>query len=196
MIELQPSIKVKQLRQAIKDELGIKEKVNVKLYLMRAGGEEEKKKEDKEEVKEGDELLETLGDLLEEGTGMVIITDDKLTLQAAGIVDRANKLEVEIVIRVSIDVQGKGKDYSAVLDVSPEAVILTTLQARLNFFKTFFQQRRMQLYIVPSAKGADESAATPVLINDLHKTFKEWDIKEDGVSLQLREPGKKGGSYT
>ncbi len=196
MIELQPSTKVKQLRQAIKDELGIKEKVNVKLYLMRAGGEEEKKKEDKEEVKEGDELLETLGDLLEEGTGMVIITDDKLTLQAAGIVDRANKLEVEIVIRVSIDVQGKGKDYSAVLDVSPEAVILTTLQARLNFFKTFFQQRRMQLYIVPSAKGADESAATPVLINDLHKTFKEWGIKEDGVSLQLREPGKKGGSYT
>ncbi len=173
MIELQPSTKVKQLRQAIKDELGIKEKVNVKLYLMRAGGAEEKKKEDKEEVKEGDELLETLGDLLEEGTGMVIITDDKLTLQAAGIVDRANKLEVEIVIRVSIDVQGKGKDYSAVLDVSPEAVILTTLQARLNFFKTFFQQRRMQLYIVPSAKGADESAATPVLINDLHKTFKE-----------------------
>lgn len=82
------------------------------------------------------------------------------------------------------------------LDVSPEAVILTTLQARLNFFKTFFQQRRMQLYIVPSAKGADESAATPVLINDLHKTFKEWGIKEDGVSLQLREPGKKGGSYT
>ncbi len=196
MIELQPSTKVKQLRQAIKDELGIKEKVNVKLYLMRAGSEEEKKKEDKEEVKEGDELLETLGDLLEEGTGMVIITDDKLTLQAAGIVDRANKLEVEIVIRVSIDVQGKGKDYSAVLDVSPEAVILTTLQARLNFFKTFFQQRRMQLYIVPSAKGADESAATPVLINDLHKTFKEWGIKEDGVSLQLREPGKKGGSYT
>lgn len=196
MIELQPSTKVKQLRQAIKDELGIKEKVNIKLYLMRAGGEEEKKKEDKEEVKEGDELLETLGDLLEEGTGMVIITDDKLTLQAAGIVDRANKLEVEIVIRVSIDVQGKGKDYSAVLDVSPEAVILTTLQARLNFFKTFFQQRRMQLYIVPSAKGADESAATPVLINDLHKTFKEWGIKEDGVSLQLREPGKKGGSYT
>jgi hypothetical protein len=80
MIELQPSTKVKQLRQAIKDELGIMEKVNVKLYLMRAGGEEEKKKEDKEEVKEGDELLETLGDLLEEGTGMVIITDDKLTL--------------------------------------------------------------------------------------------------------------------
>lgn len=82
--------------------------------------------------------------------------------------------------------------------MSPESVILTTLQARLSFFKTFFQQRRMQLYIVPpTAAKAEEgaAAATPVLINDLHKTFKEWGIKEDGVNLQLREPGKKGGSY-
>lgn len=54
-------------------------------------------------MKEGDEQP-VLEDLLEEGTGMVIITDDKLTLAAAGIADRANKLEVEIVIRVAIDV--------------------------------------------------------------------------------------------
>lgn len=54
-------------------------------------------------MKEGDEELPN-EDLLEEGTGMVIITDDKLTLSAAGIVDRANKLEVEVVVRVSIDV--------------------------------------------------------------------------------------------
>ncbi len=56
----------------------------------------------------------------------------------------------------------------------------------------------MQLYIVPPATAKAEegaAAATPVLINDLHKTFKEWGIKEDGVNLQLREPGKKGASY-
>lgn len=94
---------MKQLRQAIRDELGIKEKVSVKLYLAKSGVEE-KKKEDKEELKEGDEEEPPMDDLLEEGTGMVIITDDKSTLLAAGIVDRANKLEVEIVIRVSIDV--------------------------------------------------------------------------------------------
>lgn len=83
------------------------------------------------------------------------------------------------------------------IEVSPESVMLTTLQARLGFFKTFFQQRRMQLYIVPPTAKAEEgaAAATPVLINDLHKTFKEWGIKEDGVNIQLREPGKKGGSY-
>ena len=78
--------------------------MNIKLYLTRGGSSaEEKKKEDKEEVKEGDELAQ-LEDLLEEGTGNVIITDDKLTLSAAGIADRSNKLEVEVVIRVSIDV--------------------------------------------------------------------------------------------
>jgi hypothetical protein len=76
----------------------------VKLYLAKSG-REEKKKEDKEELKEGDEEEPAeCEDLLEEGTGMVIITDDKLTLSAAGIIDRANKLEVEVVIRVSIDV--------------------------------------------------------------------------------------------
>ena len=77
----------------------------MKLYLAKSGVEE-KKKEDKEELKEGDEQEEELpmDDLLEEGTGMAIITDDKKTLLAAGIVDRANKLEVEVVIRVSIDV--------------------------------------------------------------------------------------------
>lgn len=81
--------------------------------------------------------------------------------------------------------------------------MLTTLQAKLAFFKTFYQQRRMQLYIVPTtttaAKAAEGDAAAanngPILINDLHKTFKECGIKEDGVSLQLREPGKKGASF-
>ena len=50
----------------------------------------------------------------------------------------------------------------------------------------------MQLYIIPSSK---EEGAAPTLIDDLHKTFKEWGIKEDGVNIQLREPGKKGTSY-
>jgi hypothetical protein len=81
-----------------------------------------------------------------------------------------------------------------VLEVSPEAVILTTLQGRLSFFKTFYQQRRMQLFIVPSAKGAEEGASAPTMIDDLHKTFKEWGVKEDGVVLQLRDPCKKGGA--
>jgi hypothetical protein len=80
-----------------------------------------------------------------------------------------------------------------VLEVSPEAVILTTLQGRLSFFKTFHQQRRMQLYIVPSAKS-EEGASAPTMIDDLHKTFKEWGVKEDGVVLQLRDPGKKGSA--
>lgn len=79
------------------------------------------------------------------------------------------------------------------LEVSPEAVILTTLQGRLSFFKTFYQQRRMQLFIVPSAK-AEDGASAPTIIDDLHKTFKEWGVKEDGVVLQLRDPCKKGGA--
>jgi hypothetical protein len=48
----------------------------------------------------------------------------------------------------------------------------------------------MQLYIV----SKDQSVA-PVLIDDLNKTFKEWNLKEDGCMLQLREPGKSKIAY-
>jgi hypothetical protein len=118
------------------------------------------------------------------------VSDDKLTLQEAGIIDNRDKLEVEVVIKVSIDVQGKGKDYAALIEVSPEAKMVTTLQSRLSFFKTFHQQRRMQLFLIPNAK--ENPGAAPILIDDLHKSFKDWGLKEDGAVLQLREPGKRG----
>lgn len=118
-----------------------------------------------------------------------------MTLKEAGIIDRRDKLEVEIVIKVSIDVQGKGKDYSATIEVSPDALMLETLQSKLNFFKTFYQQRRMQLYQVTTTKDESGALAAPILIDDLQKSFKDWGIKEDGAVLQLREPGKRGSAY-
>jgi|LauGreDrversion4_2_1035121.scaffolds.fasta_scaffold708807_1 hypothetical protein len=104
-----------------------------------------------------------------------------MTLLEAGIMEHKDKLEVEIVIKLSIDVQGKGKDYSASIEVSPEASMLTTLQGRLSFFKTFHQQRRMQLFIIPNTK--EDPSAVPTLVDDLHKSFKDWGLKEDGVVL-------------
>jgi len=53
----------------------------------------------------------------------------------------------------------------------------------------------MQLYLVPTTKDENGAIAAPILIDDLHKSFKDWGIKEDGVALQLREPGKKGNAY-
>lgn len=158
--------------------MGIKEKVSLRLILP-PKTPEEKKNEEEEEVKEGDvleQLLET-----DAFTGEQVISDDKLTLQEAGIIDLREKLEVEIVIKISIDVQGKGKDYAAIIEVAPEATMLTTLQSRLSFFKTFHQQRRMQLFIIPNTK--EDPAATPTLVDDLHKSFKDWGLKEDGAVL-------------
>jgi hypothetical protein len=172
---------LKQLRQAIKDELGIKDKVSLKLYLP-PKSEDDKKKNDLEEVKEGDDVLDQLI-----GSTEQVLNDDKISIRESGILEHpAGDLHVEIVIKVSIDVQGKGKDYSAVLEISPDAHLLSTLNSRLSFFKTFHQQRRMQLFYLPAAEDA-----VPVLIDDLQKTFREWDLKEDGVQLQLREPAKK-----
>ena len=191
VIEIGPSAKIKQLRQAIRDDLGIKEKISLKLYVPVSADQQKAKvasAEDQEEVKEGDNPPMSLDYLMEDGDAVLI--DDKLAIKETPLIENKDKLQVEVVIKVSIDVQGKGKDYSASIDVSPDAAILSTLQSRLSFFKTFFYQRRMQLYIV----SKDQSVA-PVLIDDLNKTFKEWNLKEDGCMLQLREPGKSKNAY-
>jgi hypothetical protein len=102
-----------------------------------------------EEVKEGDALAE----LLESS-----INDDKAVVKDTGLLENRDKLEVEIVITVTLDVQGKGKDYSATLEVSPDAEIQQTLQSKVSFFKAFVQQRRMNLYIIPSKQQQQEGA--------------------------------------
>jgi hypothetical protein len=49
----------------------------------------------------------------------------------------------------------------------------------------------MQLFLVPQAVAKDQIPLAAVLIDDLSKTFREWDIKEEGASLQLRELNKR-----
>lgn len=51
----------------------------------------------------------------------------------------------------------------------------------------------MQLFIIPNIK--EDPAAVPILVDDLHKSFKDWGLKEDGAVLQLREPGKRANQY-
>ena len=67
----------------------------------------------------------------------MILRDDKVSVKDTGLLDNRDKLEVEIVIKITIDVQGKGKDYSATLEVSPDAFIQPTLKSNLSFFTTF-----------------------------------------------------------
>lgn len=82
---------------------------------------EQKKAKELEETKEGEEPASTIGlDFLLE-TNEVVLIDDKLSIKEAGILEADGKLEVEIVIKLTIDVLGKGKDYAASLEVSPDA---------------------------------------------------------------------------
>jgi hypothetical protein len=138
-LELAASTKIKQLRQLIKDQLAIKEKVSIKLYL--PVNEEAKPVADSnmEETKEGDTALEQLlAPTHPTEDGFYVLVDDKQSLKDAGILSQPDKIEVEIVIKLQIDVQGKGKDYAATLEVSADDQIQTTLQSKLNFFKTFY----------------------------------------------------------
>lgn len=74
--DIQKSMRLKQLKKQIQDDLGIQDKVNLKLYV------------------NGEELI-----------------DEKLTVEDAKILDEGTVFEVEITIKVKIEVLGKGKGY-------------------------------------------------------------------------------------
>ena len=74
--------------------------------------------------------------------------------------------------------QGKGKDYSATVEVQPSEP-LEVLKRKVHFFKIFYQ-RKQQLV----------EKSTEKVIEDYGKSFSDYDLK-DGASLMMREPGKK-----
>lgn len=74
--DVQRSMRLKQLKKTIQDDLGIQDRVTIKLYL------------------NGEEIL-----------------DEKLTVEDANILQEGSTLEVEVTIKVIIEVLGKGKGY-------------------------------------------------------------------------------------
>ena len=97
MIGMLPSTKLRHLKQAIKDDLGIKDKVNIKLYLPITMRRKRKRKRSRKKERHNNRRSR--------GPNWC----DKLTIKEAGILEQRDKLEVEVFIRVSIDVQGKAR---------------------------------------------------------------------------------------
>lgn len=66
-----------------------------------------------------------------------------------------------MILKISVEVQGKGKGYSAVVEVQPHDPI-EVLRSKIHFFKLFVQ-RRHQL----ADKESDK------VFNDFSMTFRE-----------------------
>jgi hypothetical protein len=110
------------------------------------------------------------------------LTDEKLTIDDARILEESNgHLTVDITIRVSVEVFGKGKDYNQTVDVQPNEQ-MEVLKQKLSFIKIFIQ-RKHSLFIKPTG-GQQER-----IIEDFTRTFREMDIK-DGTQLLMKEQGK------
>ena len=82
-IETHKYIRLKQLKKMIQDELGIQDKVNIKLHL-----------------------------------NDIELSDDKMTIEESKILDEGRgRVQVEVLIKVLVEVFGKGKDYSTTVEV-------------------------------------------------------------------------------
>lgn len=54
--------------------------------------------------------------------------------------EKENLVEVEVMMGLSVEVFGKGKDYSVVLKVKPSELI-DVLRYKVSFFKTMLMRR-------------------------------------------------------
>lgn len=103
------------------------------------------------------------------------LLDDKISVEQAGLTEAGSSVDVEVGFKVTVDVHGKGKDYSVSVDVRLEEPI-EVLKERVHFFKMFTQRRHVLL---------DKATETP--LQDFSKSFKELGYSE-GASLILKEP--------
>jgi hypothetical protein len=86
-------MKIKQLRINIKESLGIKEKIGVKLYIPNNPERNlGKKLEDQEEIKESEMQLIKQSFLPTEEGDLMEIVDDKISVHDAGIIELKDKL--------------------------------------------------------------------------------------------------------
>jgi len=93
VIEVTSSMKIKQLRINIKEGLGIKDKVGVKLYVPNNSDKNlGKKLEDQEEIKESEMHLIKQSYLPTEEGDLMEIVDDKLSVNDTGIIGLKDKL--------------------------------------------------------------------------------------------------------
>jgi hypothetical protein len=86
-------------------------------------------------------------------------------------------IDVEVIIKIGIEVQGKGKDYSRVFEFHPYDLV-DLIRTRVPFYKTFVT-RKYELVEKESQKP----------VNDFGKEFIEMGLKT-GSTLIMREQGK------
>ncbi len=97
----------------------------------------------------------------------VELADDKLTIDESSILEEGRgHVQVEVLIKVLVEVFGKGKDYSTTVEVQPTSTV-EQLKQKVSFMKLFIQ-RKHSLLIKSSEK----------VIDDFQKTFQEYDIKD------------------
>ena len=89
----------------------------------------------------------------------VELSEEKAQIKDCGIPEEGGSLEVEMTIRITVKVQGKGKDYSTLVDVRATDPV-EILKQKVHFFKIFIQ-RKLQLIDLKTNK----------VIEDLSKTF-------------------------
>ena len=165
----------------------MEKKAEMRLYIdnkHNRGGEEEKKvfkEEDMEEekqintnVEDDEEMKGDYASKKRKNDDFDELSDKQTIREFLGENSVQLRVEAEVILKIHIEVSGKGKDYSGSFEFNPHD-ILESLKAKVPFFKTFIQR---------SYKLVDKDSGK--IIEDFKKEFIDYDLKS-GSNLELRE---------
>ena len=169
-VKVPPKTKLKGVRKAILEELGLHELCTARLYAAekpkdekKAAAAEESKDEGGLGVKPADQQEELVGEMA--------------SLETLGLA-HGGKVEVEVFMNLEVSVQGKGAGYLTKIEVGPEET-MDMLETRVSFFK-MFMSRNFQVFAPDLDRTFEGQELQDVL-------FRDSKLK-NGSKLQLREP--------
>lgn len=182
-VKVQPKMKLKGIRKAILEELGVQDICTARLFSIdklkaadapKSGDDEKKDDEENEEDQDKEPELESAEGGPEELVGEMA-SIETLGLQNGG------RIEVEVFLNLEVSVQGKGAGYTNKIEVGPEET-MDVIETRVSFFR-MFQARNFQIYDPQLDRVIEGGILSTTL-------FRDSQLK-NGSKLVLREPVKK-----
>lgn len=186
LIKVLPKTKLKGVRKAILEELGVQDMCTARLYSVKGASDADGEAGASEDValdgsaeKDKAAGASALANLVD-GEELV---GEMASLETLGIAN-GSKLEVEVYFTIEVLVPGKGAGYNQKIEVGPEEV-LGVIEDRVSFFR-IFKMRGFEVY-APEIDRIFDNAD----MNSLH--FRDSQLK-NGSKLVLCEPSKNRDS--
>lgn len=142
MIKVMPKMKLKGIRRAILEELGVQDICKARLFAVKGPKPSRPDSDDEEQKESGADGESKKGEDCSIANGEELL-GEMASLETLGL-QLGGQLEVEVYFTIEVQVQGKGLGYNNKVEVGPDEN-MDVIEERVSFFR-MFKLRGFQIY--------------------------------------------------